>query len=245
MTPDIPTVIVGVPMAFALGLVFGMGPCLLSCLPYLGPVFLGHDLPVRRSWRVLLPVGLGRMTAYASLAALAGWMGQALSDPVPAASVHLALGAATMMIGGALVLRRRSSSCNAAVPAGGPTASPQVVHWHPSRPGGAGATAGSRPLMPGGLYLMGIGMALTPCAPLGIVLFSAAALGGVGTGLSLGLSFGLGAVTVPSLFFGIGVSFLTRQLRQQLQSWLPRIEWACALLLILVGARQVFAVLMG
>ena len=99
--------------------------------------------------------------------------------------------------------------------------------------------------MPGGLYLMGIGMALTPCAPLGIVLFSAAALGGVGTGLSLGLSFGLGAVTVPSLFFGIGVSFLTRQLRQQLQSWLPRIEWACALLLILVGARQVLAVLMG
>lgn len=241
MTPDIPTVIVGAPMAFALGLVFGMGPCLLSCLPYLGPVFLGHDLPVRRSWRVLLPVGLGRMTAYASLAALAGWMGQALSDPVPAASIHLALGAATMMIGAALVLRRRSSCGAVAAPAGGP----QVVRWHASRPGSASTTSASRPLMPGGLYLMGIGMALTPCAPLGIVLFSAAALGGVGTGLALGLSFGLGAVTVPSLFFGIGVSYLTRQLRQQLQSWLPRIEWACALLLILVGARQVLAVWMA
>jgi len=41
-------------------------------------------------------------------------------------------------------------------------------------------------LLPGGLFLMGIGMALSPCAPLGIVLFSASLTGSAAGGLLLG-----------------------------------------------------------
>ena len=29
--------IIGLPMALSLGLMYGLGPCLVSCLPYLGP----------------------------------------------------------------------------------------------------------------------------------------------------------------------------------------------------------------
>jgi len=96
----------------------------------------------------------------------------------------------------------------------------------------------ARPLLPGGLFLMGIGMALTPCGPLGVVLFSAAASGGAASGLLLASGFGLGAIVVPSLVYGLGVAYFGRRLREQLGPWLPRIEWLSAGLLILVGLRQ-------
>jgi len=92
-----------------------------------------------------------------------------------------------------------------------------------------------RVLLPGGLFLMGIGMALSPCAPLGIVLFSASLSGSAAGGLLLGMSFGLGAIVIPSVAYGIGMAYLGTQLREQLQSWRPKIERISALLLVAVG----------
>jgi sulfite exporter TauE/SafE len=92
--------------------------------------------------------------------------------------------------------------------------------------------------MPLGLYLMGIGMALNPCAPMGVVLFSAAATSSAFYGACLGFCFGLGAITAPALAYGLGVAYFGQQLRGQLGHWLPRFELASAGLLILVGVNQ-------
>ncbi|MBS1143144.1 MAG: cytochrome c biosis protein, transrane region [Proteobacteria bacterium] len=224
-----PETIVGLPMAFALGLVYGLGPCLVSCLPYLGPVFLVRDFSWRRSWRVVLPLSLGRLSGYTAFGALAGWVGHYAKEGMAVSpSLHLLIGAAALMVGISLLRRTRPSCALAAAGASG-----EVV---PLQRFDVGQQA--RPLLPGGLFLMGVGMALTPCGPLGVVLFSAAASGGAGSGMLLGGGFGLGAIVVPSLVYGLGVSYFGRRLREQLGPWLPRIEWLSAGLLILVGLRQ-------
>jgi sulfite exporter TauE/SafE len=220
--------IVGLPMALVLGLVYGLGPCLVSCLPYLGPVFLARDFSLRRSWRVVLPLSLGRLAGYSLFGAVAGWAGHYVKDSAADLPLlHLLFGAAALMVGLALFWQRRPACAVAAAPSAG---------GQPLRRFDFGAEP--RPLLPGGLFLMGAGMALTPCGPLGVVLFSAAASGHAAGGFLLGLGFGLGAIVVPSLVYGLGVAYLGGRLREQLGPWRPRIEALSAGLLVLVGMSQ-------
>lgn len=218
-----PETIVDLPMAMTLGLIFGMGPCLISCLPYLGPVFLASEGGIRKSWRILLPLSLGRLTAYAAFGLLCGLAGQRVGDQIGGASVSLVVGSAAVMIGLAMLFGRwPAKSCSPATPTTVPLCRMDEV---PKR----------NSLMPGGLYLMGIGMALTPCAPLGVVMLSAAATGSATRGLTLGLGFGVGAVLVPSIVYGIGVAYFGSRLREQLGQWRLGLERLSAGLLIVVG----------
>ncbi|MDP2751629.1 MAG: sulfite exporter TauE/SafE family protein [Rhodocyclaceae bacterium] len=209
----IPTeTLVGLPMALALGLAYGMGPCLISCLPYLGPVFLARDFTLRQSWRVVLPLSLGRLAGYSTFGLAAGFAGHMVKDGIAAPTVRLVVGAAALMMGLALLWRQPACACS----------------FSRSR-------SEPRTLLPGGLFLMGLGMALTPCAPLGVVLFSAATSGSAMQGGALGLFFGLGAIVVPSLVYGIGAAYFGRRLREELKNWRPAMERIAAGLLILVG----------
>jgi sulfite exporter TauE/SafE len=213
--------IVGLPMALTLGLIYGLGPCLISCLPYLGPVFLARDFSLHRSWRVVVPLAAGRLAGYGAIGLAAGAAGHVVKDGVAASALHLLVGGAAVMVGLALLWRR--PACTAAA---GPTA--------PLRRFDPGSTP--RPLLPGGLFLMGFSMALSPCAPLGVVLFSAAAAASAGHGLLLGLAFGMGAIVVPSLVYGFGAAYLGGRLREQLGNWRKPIEMLSASLLLATGA---------
>ena len=220
--------IVGLPMAMSLGLVYGLGPCLVACLPFLGPVFLARDFSLRRSWRVVLPLSLGRLAGYSLFGAAAGFAGHyAREGAAVSPALNLLVGSAALMVGLALLWQRKPA-CVGATPAAG------IQHLHRFDPG-----AEPRALLPGGLFLMGVGMALTPCAPLGVVLFSAAATGHAIDGSLLGLCFGLGAIIVPSLVYGFGVAYFGGRLREQLGPWRSRIEALSAGLLILVGMSQI------
>lgn len=213
--------VVSAPMAATLGFAYGIGPCLISCAPFLGPVFLASDGGVRQSWRIILPLSLGRITAYSAFGAVAGMLGHYAKQGVALDSVRLLVGCAALMMGLALLLRRPARSCAAAAPA------------VPLQRMEAGDPA--RVLLPGGLYMMGVGMALSPCAPLGVVLFSAAMAGSAMGGLGLGLSFGLGAIVIPALVYGIGMAYIGTRLREQLRNWRPALERISALLLVAVG----------
>ena len=223
--------LVTLPMALALGLVFGMGACTIACLPYLGPVFLASDGGIRRSWRILLPFSAGRLSGYASLATLAGVAGHYLEGAITDdAQVRALVGCATILIGIALWLRGPSvAACG--------NKSKSSVTTIPVEQLGATATPNNapRPLLPGGLFLLGIGMTLTPCAPLGAVLFSAATVANPWHGLLLGLGFGIGAILIPSLIYGIGAAYLGTRLRGQLQHRQLMINRLSAGLLILSG----------
>lgn len=225
MLPMDPAV-VGPPMALALGLFFGMGPCLLACLPYLGPVFVNADGGVRQSWRVMLPLTLGRLTAYGALGLLAGLAGQTAVAKAGDGVIRVVVGSAAVLVGLALLLRRRAAG---AACAGDPAlaAQPAPLRRMVRTPG--------RALMPGGLYLMGIGMALNACAPLALILTAAAISGDGLQGMTVALCFGLGASVAPSLAYGVGAAYFGSRLRHQLGAWRPALERLSAGLLIVVG----------
>lgn len=214
--------IVTLPLALALGLVFGFSACTISCLPYLGPVFLACDGGIRQSWRTVLPFSLGRLSSYAGLGLLAGYAGQYLGDDAGLGSVRWVLGCAAIMVGLGLLLRRAPHR----------VCTPRPVMEQPLQ---RYDSAAPRTLMPGGLFLLGASMALTPCAPLGTVLFSAALTTSATHGLALGLAFGLGAIALPALIFGIGVAYIGSRLREQLRQWSHGVQRLSAALLIAVG----------
>jgi thiol:disulfide interchange protein DsbD len=214
--------VVGIPMAATLGFAYGMGPCLVSCAPFLAPVFLASEGGMKQSWRILLPLSLGRLVAYSSLGGVAGAVGYHVKGMATGSALHLLLGSAVLLMGVALLLRKPKLGCASDAPV-------KQLTLHRID------TPVQRTMMPGGLFLMGIAMTLSPCAPLGLVLFSAAMSGSEVSGMLLGLCFGLGAIFVPSIAFGVGMAYIGSRLRVQLKGWLPHIERLSAWLLVLTG----------
>lgn len=223
---------VTLPMAMALGLVFGLSACTITCLPYLGPVFLASDGGIRQSWRIVLPFSLGRLISYGTLGAVAGLSGQYLGEGFGLEWLRLVMGVAALMIGFSLLIRKNQQPCHSVK-----ITSAQV---QPPKPMNRSIEP-RRALMPGGLFLLGVGMTLNPCAPLGTVLFTAAITADTLHGLVLGFSFGIGAIAIPSLIYGVGIAYLGERLREALQNWRVVIERLSAILLIVVGISSLLA----
>lgn len=204
------------PTVFVLGLAFGLGPCTVTCLPFLGPVFLAGDGGLRQSWKIVAPFSAGRLAAYSTLGCFSALAGASVDRVIHLPGVTLVWGGATVAMG-------------------------LLVWWQSFRRAGQGCAASAcggvqdHPLFPGGLFFMGVGMAATPCAPLATVMITAATTGSVAGGLQLGLSFGMGAVVAPALVFGVGMAYFGQRIRLILADWRPGLERAGALLLILVG----------
>jgi len=211
-------------LAMALGLIFGLGPCNISCLPYLGPVFLARDGGLRNSWRTIAPFSLGRLSGYTLLGLLAGLAGQTIEESLDSSWVPMFLGGATVIVGISLFFTNKKEKGHC---------SPPIMSRMLGR---FGNKFNLRNFLPGGLFFMGVGMALNPCAPLGKVMLAASATTSAIAGTSLGLGFGLGAIIVPAIVFGVGMAYLGEQLRVQLAQWRTTMERISAILLILMGA---------
>jgi len=226
MAPDAAAPIaVGLPMAAGLGLMYGMGPCLVSCLPFLAPVFMSAENGFAPAMRVMATHSSGRLVGYGLTTGMAGFLGGYSANMLGPAIVNMALGAATLLTGLAILLawRLRIRGCG----------------------GGCSGHDGweqnaIRQFMPSGVFLMGLGMAFTPCAPMTVVLFSAATAASWSVGLGLGLAFGLGAITIPSLAYGFGFSWFARELRVRLGPWAARLELLSGALLLGLGLLTLF-----
>lgn len=211
-------------LAVALGLIFGLGPCNISCLPYLGPVFFARDGGVRNSWRTILPFSLGRLSGYAMLGLLSGLLGQMIQEGLDTSWVRMFLGGATVMVGVGLLFlssQKEQEHCSAGV-------NPGLFERF-------GSKFRLQNILPGGLFFMGVGMALNPCAPLGTVMLASSATASASVGLSLGLGFGMGAILMPAIIFGVGIAYFGEQIRVQLREWRVGLERMSAVLLILMG----------
>jgi sulfite exporter TauE/SafE len=208
--------------ALLLGLSFGSGPCNIACLPYLGPVFLTNDQGIRQAWRTLLPFSLGRMTGYALLGGMAGWAGLLVEDWIASPWVGWLLGGASVLVALSLLWRRGKPGCFK-------QDRPQTMQVQLK------TNAAASPTLAGGLYLMGMVMALNPCTPLTTVILAAATSASLLAGLSLGLGFGLGAVLIPTLVFAFGVAHFGSQIRGYLSEYRTTLENLSIGLLILLG----------
>ncbi len=207
--------LLGLPAVFIIGLVFGIGPCTITCLPYLGPVFLSGDGGIKDSWKIILPFSMGRMSSYTALGAISGYIGASVEKTLYTPVVGWVLGGATVAVG--LLIFWRSFDKNSAC--GG----------HQSR------LLRNNPLLPSGLFFMGVGMAATPCTPLTIVMLTSASTASVFSGFLLGFCFGVGAVLVPAIVFGFGMAYFGQRIRQIIHSWRTALERASACLLIILG----------
>ncbi|AKH20755.1 sulfite exporter TauE/SafE family protein [Sedimenticola thiotaurini] len=208
-----------------LGLGFGAGPCNIACLPYLGPVFVATGEGIRGAWRILLPFSAGRLTGYALLGAFSGFLGLVVQDWLTAPWVRWVLGGATIMVALSLLWRRYRYQ---AVCGANRRREIQAV-VAPPVPGEKVS------LLPGGLFFMGAGMALNPCAPLSMVILAAATTGSAKAGMMLGFGFGIGAVLVPTVIFSLGVAHFGQQLTQHMARWGNSLENASITLLIIMG----------
>jgi len=224
---DVEIISLTIPTALFLGLAFGAGPCNLTCLPYLGPTFVASEGTANHAWRTVIPFSAGRLTGYSSLGLAAGFLGSSLNEWFKSPVVGWILGGATILVGLSLLWKRKQKteiepkiSVNIQTLDSVEKKTPSCV---PSRS------------LPGGLFVMGVGMALNPCAPLATILIAASATGSAIAGLGLGLGFGVGAVIIPAFVFGIGVAHFGRQLRLHMEDWRPKMEVAASALLIVMG----------
>ena len=209
--------------ALLMGLVFGAGPCTVTCLPYLGPVFLTQEAGWRRILGVILPFSAGRLAGYTALGGVAGYAGYAATSWFKDGPAGILLGIATVILGVSLLRGAgKGKSCAARAPA------EQTV----TLPG----KSAPRRLMPLSLFALGTGMALNPCVPLGTVLTVAAASADPLLGAELGLAFGLGAVVIPAAVFGLVVAHFGLQVRQALTQWRGRLEACAGGMLIILGS---------
>lgn len=210
--------------AAVMGLSFGAGPCNITCLPYLGPVFLAEQ----RRWQIVGLFSAGRLTGYALLGAIAGLFGQSLETFLDASWGAWLLGLATALMGVALWRKGGAPYCKSS--ALHTTQRVEFIDPPTTRATGYG-----------GLFFMGLGLALNPCTPLSALLLAAAASQSVVLGSGLGLAFGLGAVLVPALLFGLLVAHFGNEVRAHLGRCQPRVTRAAAVMLIMLGV----ATLMG
>lgn len=215
--------------AMLLGLSYGAGPCSIACLPILGPVFTATDGGVRNAWRSLLPFSIGRLTGYALLGGLAGGLGLLVQDWLAAPWVRWLLGAATLLVALSLLLRRRTSACSASCnPHQPPAVMPTMTTDQPG-------VSPVNTLLPGSLFLVGLGMAINPCAPLTTLVLASATSASIITGVTLGCGFALGAILIPTLVFAFGLAHFGQQIRQHLAQHRAGLEYVSVALLMLTG----------
>lgn len=236
-------VTLGFSAALLMGLAFGAGPCNITCLPYLGPVFLGQENnSMRSSWKTIVPFSLGRLTGYMMLGAVAGSFGLAATSWIENGIAGRILGVATILAGifllrGKLFKARqcsaqKSSSLRATQTSEAKLSEVPIVFQKPDK---EAKKTSSGIYMSLSLFGMGTGMALNPCVPLITVLTVAAAMATPQDGAKLGLAFGLGAVIIPTLFFGLAVAYFSQQIRENMQQWQRSLERMSGFMLIFLG----------
>lgn len=86
-----------------------------------------------------------------------------------------------------------------------------------------------------GLFGIGALVSVNLCAPVLTLIALSANSGSLAGAIGMGISFGLGAVLIPFLFYGFFLSNVFRGLLIEFRSYAKSIEMMASLLLIAVG----------
>ena len=189
---------------------------MFSCMPFLSPLLVNNSNSMRQSIAVMLPFSLGRIFAYTMISVVAlsgaGFIKAVLDDN---AIFQIILGLFTIVMGMFMFyasLGKNKKNCS------------------------------SNPLIPNklttnkfGLFGIGALLSVNPCAPLLTLVTLSANSASLPHAVGMGISFGLGAVLVPFLFYGFFLSTLIRGLLIEFKSYAKIIENIASLLLVGVG----------
>lgn len=87
--------------SFTLGIVYGLGPCTVSCAPVMVPLIVSTSNSYKQGLLYALMFGAGRVLVYTVLGALFGFLGQQLDFSIPG----WAMGAFIIAMGVAVLFR--------------------------------------------------------------------------------------------------------------------------------------------
>ncbi|OIO72177.1 MAG: hypothetical protein COZ00_01865 [Zetaproteobacteria bacterium CG_4_10_14_0_8_um_filter_49_80] len=192
---------------FIIGLSFGAGACMFTCIPTLGVMLLAQDIGAKETALQTLRFNLGRMSAYMLLTATSGFIGASLVGMLKVSHANYIF--AVMLFISAILLwyKGKVSACS---------------------------TARNKQLR-AGLFGIGFSLGLRPCAPLAGVMAASGVTGSALYGLLLGLSFGAGAIVIPQLVFGYGLGRAGAEIRSQLRGRQQQLARTGASILACVG----------
>ena len=213
-----------------LGVSMGLTACTVTCLPFMGTWALGRASGQKEAFLHTGVFLAGRITTYTLLAALAGAAGLGLAKALGGTWGNGVIGAASIVAGLWLLLARPGGK-GCSTPVVAPSVAP--IHFRRSR----------RDSLPP--LFLGAALSLTPCTPLASLLALAANAGSAAQGASYGLAFGLGAAMTPILVLVPLAGRLGRELRSG-REWIARwLTWAAAAVLILLGLRRLWPLLLA
>lgn len=196
--------------ALLVGLSVGLTTCSFSCLPFLGVWAFGRAGGTSEGARHAGLFLAGRLMAYTLLGATAGALGATLERALGTGVSHLALGAVSVAAGLSLL----------------------------RRPPPQGCASGGRSRVPP--LLLGLTLALTPCAPLATLLGACAATGSGLSGAGLGLAFGVGAAVTPALLVVPVLGSLGRRLVEERAGYGRWLRVAGGAVLLWLGANRLW-----
>ena len=189
---------------------------MFSCMPFLAPVLVKNSHTLKQSFHTIIPFSLGRVFSYTLIAisamGAASFVKNALNDN---AVFQTILGVFTLFMGFTMLyktLKQEQNSCAAT----------------PNIEANTKQTFFS-------LFSIGALLALNPCTPLLTLIALSANATSFAHASGMGLFFGVGAVMVPTLFYGFFLSTLIRGLLVEFKTHAKKIEIAAALLLMVVG----------
>ncbi len=179
---------------FVLGVSLGLTACAVTCLPFIGTWAMGKGEGRKNGlWDTFMFLG-GRLVAYASLGALAGFFGAWFVRELAAGAGNLLIGLTGLFAAASLIWPKKTDAhktvCSAA------------------------RSQGTLPP-----FFLGIGLTLIPCAPLATLLAAAAAANSPLQGLFFGFVFGLGTAVTPMLVFIPVMASIGQKLRAE-HAWL-------------------------
>lgn len=200
---------------FIIGLSYGATACMFSCMPFLAPLLLSNSKNFKESFRIVFPFSLGRIFTYMIIAIVASSSSVFIKSILNDNEIfQVILGLFTIFIGlvvlfGAL---KNKSNCKSG------------FHTDASKSKGIFS-----------LFIIGALVSLNPCAPILTLIALSSTTAIVSSAAFYGVSFGLGAVLVPFIFYTFFVGNIFRGIVEQFKSYTKHIQVFASFLLIFVG----------
>jgi len=196
---------------FLIALSYGATACMLSCMPIVSPILLANGATRSQSLRALLPLMVGRISGYVTLA-MAAYAGSVFIKSLLRDTVLMGylLGSVTMVLAFRLWMdaRRAQRCCNA------PSAPSDNVF---------------------SLFLSGALLSMSICAPVVTMMTLSAAATTWYAALAYGLAFAFGATVLWFLFFSFVLTKILRESLAHLGTYRRLLHHAAPVLLAAVG----------
>ncbi|MFH1953218.1 MAG: sulfite exporter TauE/SafE family protein [Pseudomonadota bacterium] len=193
---------------FLLGLLYGATICSISCLPYLGPYLLSTGKGFKDGIFSTFTFLTGKLVVYATLGGCAAFLGNVWMFHEEM-PVGYIMGIVLIIVGLFLPFVA-GGGCHKKARLMGKSAS---------------------------LFLLGISTSLIPCPPLVAIFALAAKEGSIISGVSYGLSYGLGLTLSPVLIAGGCLSLISKKIKLEALGFIPYMQGLSVLIIVIMGIR--------